>query len=62
MNIGSYLIDAGTIISMLFKSQQMQQVGTFLITLGTALVGGAGTVGPIRLANVDLNITITKVS
>ena len=58
MSIGTYLIDAGTLLSIFFKSAQFQQISIFLITLGTAMNGGQGTVGPIRLGNEGLTVTI----
>jgi hypothetical protein len=60
--IGTYLIDAGTILSIFFKTAQFQQISIFLITLGTALNNNQGTVGPVRLGNSELTVTITPVA
>jgi hypothetical protein len=61
MNLGAYFVDAGAIIQMFFKSPQMQQVGQFLTTLGLALEGGQGQVGPIRLGNDNITVTISPI-
>ena len=58
-NFGQYLIDAGTILQMFFKATWAQQVGGFLTTLGIAMESGQGSVGPVRLGNESLTVTIT---
>lgn len=57
--IGQYFIEAGTILQLVFgRLAWAQQVGTFLITVGTALEAGQGTVGPIRVGNEAITVTV----
>jgi hypothetical protein len=58
MNIGEYLIVAGTLVGLLFKSVAAQQVSAFLTQVGTALEAGTGTVGPITVGSETLTVTI----
>jgi len=57
--IGQYFIEAGTILTLIFgRLPWAQQVGTFLVTVGTALEAGQGTVGPIRVGNEAITVTV----
>jgi hypothetical protein len=57
--IGQYFIEAGTILTLVFgRLVWAQQVGTFLVTVGTALEAGTGTVGPIRIGSEGVTVTV----
>lgn len=59
MNIGEYFIVAGTLVGLLLKSAAGQQISAFLTQVGTALEAGTGSVGPIRIGNDSLTVTIS---
>jgi hypothetical protein len=61
MNIGEYFILAGTIVGLFFKTGAGPEVATFLNEVGAALEAGAGSVGPIRVGNENLTVTIAPV-
>ena len=56
MSIGKIFIAAGTLLS--FFGGEYAQAGTFLVTLGTDILAGQGTVGPIRFGNEGITATI----
>ena len=56
MSIGKLFIAAGTLLS--FFGQNYAQESAFLIQVGTDLLAGGGTVGPIRLGNESLTATV----
>lgn len=57
--IGQYFVEAGTILMLLLgRLPWAQTVGTFLVTVGTALEAGQGTVGPIRVGSEAITVTV----
>lgn len=58
MNIGQYFIDAGILLSLFFKTGPFSQIAAFLTEVGSALIAGTGSVGPITVGNETLTITI----
>jgi hypothetical protein len=60
VTIGQYFIDAGTVLGLFFKSGPFSQVATFLVTVGSALIAGQGTIGPITIGSIKLTITVSE--
>lgn len=58
--IGTYLVDAGTLVGMIFKSAPMQAVSQFLVTLGIGFSQGQGTVGPITIGAETVTLTFSE--
>lgn len=56
--IGQYFIIAGTILGMFFKTGIISQLAAAFITFGTGLETGTGTVGPVRVGNEGITITV----
>jgi hypothetical protein len=57
--LAQYFIEAGTILTLLFgRLTWAQEVGAFLTAVGTALAAGQGSIGPIRVGNDAITVTV----
>lgn len=56
--LGQYFVDAGTILQIVFKATWAQETGSFLVTVGTALIAGQGSVGPIRIGSDEITVSV----
>lgn len=54
MNIGEYLIEAGAILGIIFRTSVMQQIAQFVTSIGTAMGAGYGSIPAFRLGNFQL--------
>jgi hypothetical protein len=51
--LGAYLIDAATILTLFLKSAWIQGVATILNAIGAGLETGSGSIGPITIPNLQ---------
>ena len=58
MNAGAYFIAAGTLVGIFFKTTTGQEVATALTQIGAALEAGVGSVGPLRVGNDGLTVSV----
>jgi hypothetical protein len=56
--IGQYFIIAGTFIGIFFKTGILAQIAAGFIQFGTGLETGQGTVGPVRIGNEGVTLTV----
>jgi hypothetical protein len=56
--LGQYFIIAGTLLGIFFKTGFMSQIAAGLIQFGTGLEAGQGSVGPVRIGNEGVTLTV----
>jgi hypothetical protein len=56
--LGEYFIIAGTFLGIFFKSGFLYQLSVALIQFGTGLSAGQGTIGPVRIGNEGVTLTV----
>lgn len=58
MVVGQLLIVAGTLLGIFFKTGSFAQLASALIQAGAAFEAGQGSVGPVRIGNEGLTLTV----
>lgn len=56
MSIGRIIVSAGAFLSLFGGAYA--EVGAFLVQLGTGILAGNGTVGPIRVGSTSITATV----